>query len=78
MEASMKKYGFRWRVFRWVYGEWTEPFRYHPTVTLSMLEMVWDRAVHGPGGERWLYIILPGIVDVTDHNWAEPRKWGRE
>ncbi len=65
----MKRYRFRWRLFRKVNGRWDETFRYRFRFTLSMLDMVWGRWAHGPGGKRWLYIILPGIVDANETNW---------
>ena len=67
-------YGFRWRLIYNDKGTWREPFRIRFKQTLTMLSIVWDRATIGPGGKKWLYIVVPGIVDVNEHMWEEP-KW---
>jgi hypothetical protein len=75
MKHNVKRYGFRWRMFYKTERNgrlmWSEPFRVPFGQTILMLDMVFTRLFHGPKG-RWLYVVLPGIVDVREHNWDEP------
>jgi hypothetical protein len=71
VKHNAKRYGFRWRMFYRNDGKWLEPFRVRFSRTFFMLEIVWDRLTWGPGGKKWLYIVIPGIVDVNDHNWGQ-------
>lgn len=77
MKHNVKKYGFRWRMFYRVNVDgklmWSEPLRVPFKRTFFMLSLVYSRLFFGPV-KRWLYIVLPGIVDVADHNWNEPRR----
>jgi hypothetical protein len=64
-----KRYGFRWRVFYHEDGKWDEPWRIRLGETLFLLRFLINHTALTHGNHRRVYVALPWIVDVSNHNW---------